>query len=42
MLRTANSGLFVVYNEFDERFPGAPPTGREIIIKYSYLFDVFR
>ncbi|MEL6868770.1 MAG: DUF5916 domain-containing protein [Pseudomonadota bacterium] len=42
MLRTANSGLFVVYNEFDERFPGAPPAGREIIVKYSYLFDVFR
>jgi len=42
VLRTANSGLFVVYNEFDERFPGAPPTGRELILKYSYLFDVFR
>ena len=42
VLRTANSGLFVVYNEFDERYPGAPPTGREFIVKYSYLFDVFR
>lgn len=42
ILRTANSGLFVVYNEFDERFPGAPPKGREFIIKYNYLFDVFR
>jgi hypothetical protein len=42
VLRTANSGLFVVYNEFDERFAGAPPTGRELIVKYSYLFDVFR
>jgi hypothetical protein len=41
MLRTANSGLFIVYNEFDERGPGALPTGREFIIKYSYLFDVF-
>lgn len=41
MLRTANTGLFVVYNEFDERFPGAPPAGREVILKYSYLFDVF-
>ena len=41
MLRTANTGLYVVYNEFDERFPGAPPTGREFIVKYSYLFDVF-
>jgi hypothetical protein len=42
LLRTANSGLFVVYNEFDEQFPGAPPTGREFIIKYNYLFDVFK
>jgi hypothetical protein len=42
MLRTANSGLFIVFNEFDERYPGAPPTGREIIVKYSYLFDVSR
>jgi len=42
LLRTANSGLFVVYNEFDEQYSGAPPTGREIIIKYNYLFDVFK
>lgn len=42
LLRTANSGLFVVYNEFDEQFPGAPPTGRNFIIKYNYLFDVFK
>ena len=42
LLRTARSGLFVVYNEFDERFPGAPPTGREFVIKYNYLFDVFQ
>jgi len=42
MLRTANSGLFIVFNEVDERFDGAPPTGREFIIKYSYLFDVFK
>lgn len=41
LLRTANSGLFVVYNEFDERLPGAPPNGREFIVKYSYMFDVF-
>lgn len=39
-LRTGNSGLYVVYNEFDEQYPGAPPTGREFIIKYNYLFDV--
>ena len=42
VLRTANSGLFLVYNEFDEQYPGAPPTGRELIIKYNYLFDVFK
>ncbi len=42
LLRTASSGLYVVYNEIDEQFPGAPPRGREIIIKYNYLFDVFK
>jgi len=42
MLESANSGLFIVYNEIDERYPGAPPKGREIIIKYSHIFDVFR
>jgi len=41
MLRTANTGLFIVYNEFDEQFPGALPKGREFIIKYNYMFDVF-
>ena len=40
-LRTANSGLFLVYNEVDERGIGAPPAGREFIIKYSHIFDVF-
>lgn len=42
LLRTASTGLFVVFNEFDERLPGAPPTGREFIIKYNYLFDIFQ
>jgi hypothetical protein len=42
MLRTANTGLFIVYNEFDERLPDAAPKGREFIIKYTYLFDVFK
>jgi hypothetical protein len=42
MLRTANSGLFVVYNEFNEQFDGALPPSREIIVKYNYLFDVFQ
>jgi len=40
-LRSANSGLFLVYNEADERGLGAPPRGREFIIKYSHIFDVF-
>ena len=40
-LRTANTGLYLVYNEFDERAPGGLPTGREVILKYSYMFDVF-
>ncbi len=42
MLESANSGFFIVYNEIDERYPGAPPKGREIIIKYSHIFDVFK
>lgn len=40
-LRTANTGLYLVYNEFDERGVDALPKGREIILKYSYMFDVF-
>ncbi|MDZ7643061.1 MAG: DUF5916 domain-containing protein [Woeseiaceae bacterium] len=34
-LQSANSGLYVVYNEVDERGIGAPPRGRELIIKYG-------
>ena len=41
-LQSANAGLYVVYNEVDERGIGAPPRGREFIIKYSRIFDVFR
>jgi hypothetical protein len=40
-LQSANSGLFLVYNEIDERGIGGLPAGREFIIKYSYIFDVF-
>jgi hypothetical protein len=40
-LRTANSGLYLVYNEFDERFDGSGPNERSFILKYSYIFDVF-
>jgi len=41
-LRSANSGLFLVYNEVDDRGLGALPRGREFILKYSHIFDVFR
>ena len=40
-LRKANSGFFLVYNEVDERTPDGLPTGREFILKYSQIFDVF-
>lgn len=40
-LQLANAGLYLVYNEVDERGIGALPTGREFIVKYSYIFDVF-
>jgi hypothetical protein len=40
-LQSANAGLFIVYNEIDERGIGAPPRGREFIVKYSRIFDVF-
>jgi hypothetical protein len=39
-LRNANSGLYLVYNNIDERFDGAPPTGSEFILKYSHIFDL--
>jgi hypothetical protein len=39
-LSSANSGLYLVYNEIDERGPGALPDGREFILKYSHIFDV--
>ena len=39
-LRTANSGLYLVYNEIDERFEGGAPQERSLILKYSYIFDV--
>jgi len=42
LLRTASSGLYLVYNEFEERMAGLGPAQREIVIKYNYLFDVFQ
>jgi hypothetical protein len=41
-LRTANTGLYLVYNEVDERGFGALPKGREVMLKYSFMFDLFR
>jgi len=40
-LQSANSGLYLVYNEVDERNTGSLPTGREFILKYSHIFDIF-
>ena len=40
-LQSANAGLFLVYNEVDEQGVGGLPAGREIILKYSHIFDVF-
>ena len=43
MLQRANAGLFVVYNEISEFGGlGMPEPDRSLIVKYSYLFDVFR
>lgn len=41
-LQSATSGLYIVYNEVDERGIGAPPRGKEFIIKYSHIFDVLK
>lgn len=39
-LRSANTGLFVVYNEFDERGQALGYFRKEILVKYTHLFDV--
>jgi hypothetical protein len=39
-LQSANSGLYLVYNQVDERGTDGLPTGREFIVKYSHIFDV--
>lgn len=38
-LRSANAGLYVVYNEIDARH-GLRKPGRELVLKYSHIFDV--
>jgi len=40
-LRSANTGFYLVYNEVDEQGVNAVPKGRELILKYSFMFDVF-
>jgi hypothetical protein len=42
-LGAANTGLFVVYNEISEfGMQAQREPDRSLIVKYSYLFDVFR
>ncbi len=41
-LQSANTGLYLVYNEVDDRGLGAPPRGREFIVKFSHIFDVLK
>lgn len=38
-LRSASAGLYVVYNELDNR-GGLRPPERELVLKYSHIFDV--
>ena len=38
-LRSANAGLYMVYNEIDAR-NGLGKPGRELVLKYSHIFDV--
>ena len=41
-LRSANTGLYVVYNDIEgfDRYAGAEPN-RSLVVKYTYLFDLF-
>ena len=41
-LQSANTGLYLVYNEVDDRGLGALPRGREFIVKFSHIFDVLK
>ena len=40
LLQRANAGLFLVYNEVDEN--GLRRPSRELVLKYSHIFDVMR
>jgi len=39
-LRSASSGLYLVYNEVDDRSAMPLRSRREIVLKYSHIFDV--
>lgn len=39
-LRSGNAGLFLVYNEVDDRSGAPMRSRREVVLKYSHLFDV--
>ena len=41
-LQSANTGLFLVYNEVNESGLGALRARREFTIKYSHIFDVLK
>ena len=41
-LQTATSGLYIIYNEFDDSSFGALPKSKEFSIKYSYMFDALK
>ena len=38
--RSANAGLYLVYNEVDDRSALSLRTRRELVLKYSHIFDV--
>ena len=40
-LRTAKTGFFLVYNEFNDRGKIPGPSRKELVVKYTHLFDVF-
>lgn len=40
-LQSANAGLYLVYNEVDEMGFNLRDNGRQFIIKYSHIFDIF-
>jgi hypothetical protein len=40
-LQSANAGLYLVYNEVDEMGFNLRDNGRQFIIKYSHIIDIF-